>query len=115
MRQNCIYLDNWYSPPRPYTELHKRGTNACRTVQKNRVGLPKDADKKTLKRGETEVQQLPPLTYVIWNDKRDVSVLSNYHARVDMIDTGKQDTKTKLQIIKPNIIHEYNKYMVVVC
>jgi hypothetical protein len=27
-----VYLDNWYSSPRLYTELHKRCTNACETV-----------------------------------------------------------------------------------
>jgi hypothetical protein len=50
------------SSPRLYTELHKRGTNACGTVQENCIALPNDIDKKALKRGEMEVQQLPPLT-----------------------------------------------------
>jgi hypothetical protein len=57
----------------------------------------KDIDKKAVKEtGEVEVWQLPLLTYFMWNDKHDASVLSNYHVRVDMIDTRKQDTKTKL-------------------
>jgi hypothetical protein len=45
-----------------YIELHNRGTNACGTVQENCIGLPKDIDKKALKRGEMEVWQLPPFT-----------------------------------------------------
>jgi hypothetical protein len=31
----------------------------------NCIDLPKDIDKKTLKRGEMEVQQLPPFTYAV--------------------------------------------------
>jgi hypothetical protein len=59
-----VYLDN-------------RGPNARGTVCEKRIDLPKDIDKKALKRGEVEVWQLPLLAYVIRNDKHDVSLLSN--------------------------------------
>ncbi|KAJ4437804.1 hypothetical protein ANN_13742 [Periplaneta americana] len=53
-----------------------------------------------------EVKQLPPLTYVVWCDKREVSVLSNCHARVNMAEIGKERPQ-----FKPDIIHEYNMNM----
>jgi hypothetical protein len=89
-----LYL-KWYSSPRLYIELHNRGTNACGIVRENCLGLPKDVDKKALKRGETEVQQLPLLTRVIGNDKHSVTVLSNCHVMVDMIETNLQISKPR--------------------
>ena len=96
-----VYLDNWYSSPKLFITLHNKGTNACGTVRSNRVGLPKDINVKQLQRGEMEVRQLPPLTYIVWSDK-----LSNCHSRVTM-----SDPKTKMSIFKSNLIHEYNKNM----
>jgi hypothetical protein len=55
-----VYLDNWYSSHRFYTELLNMGT-----VQEKWVGLTRNIGKMVLKRGEMEVQQLPTLTYVI--------------------------------------------------
>ena len=53
-----------------------------------------------------EVFQLPLLTYVLWCDKREVSVLSNCHSRVNMVETGKQDPQ-----FKPDVVQEYNMNM----
>lgn len=106
-----VYLDNWYSSPKLYVALSNRGTNACGTVRTNRVGLPKDIDARALERGEMEVRQLPPLTYIIWKDKRDVTALSNCHSKVHMIDSGKTDYQTKMTLFKPDLIHDYNMNM----
>jgi hypothetical protein len=57
----------WYSSPRLYIELHRRGTNACRMVRENHIGLLMNINKKAVKRGKTEVQQLPLLICFTWN------------------------------------------------
>jgi hypothetical protein len=57
-----LYLDNWYSSPRLYIELHNKSTGVCRTVQEKHIGFSKDIDKKALKRGEMDMHQLQPLT-----------------------------------------------------
>jgi hypothetical protein len=105
-----VYLDIWYSSSRLNIEHHDKGTDVCRRVQKNTYVLQKDIDKKALKRGELEVWQLPPLSCVVEGQMLFICSLQ-LPCQGDLIDTGKQDSKTKLQIFKPDIVHKYNQYM----
>lgn len=68
-----VYLYNWYnSPTQLYNKQYNRSINAYRMVWQKYTGLPKKTDTRALKRGETEVWQLPPKTYIIRNDKCDI-------------------------------------------
>lgn len=51
---------------------------------------------------EMKVFQLPPLTYVLWCEKREVSVFSNCQSRVNTVETGKQDPQ-----FKPDVEQEW--------
>ena len=74
-------------------------TSASGTVRENRVGLHKDINEKTLMRGKMVMRQKALLTnYVIWKDKRTVYALSNCHGRVELVETGKKDYKTKMAL-----------------
>ena len=44
-----IFLDNWFSSPFLFQELHSKRTNVVGTVTKNRKNMPKD-----LRNPETE-------------------------------------------------------------
>ncbi|PSN43548.1 hypothetical protein C0J52_03694 [Blattella germanica] len=53
---------------------------------------------------EIKVFQLPPLTYVLWCEKREVSVFSNCQSRVNTVETGKQDPQ-----FKPDVEQEWGR------
>ena len=106
-----MFLDNWHSSPKHFVALNNRDTNAIGTVRTNTIGLPIKVGANPLHKGEIEVWQLPPLTYITWNDHRQVSMLPNCHSRLEKINTVKSDPVTRQAIFKPDIIQLYNQNM----
>ncbi|XP_018367242.1 PREDICTED: piggyBac transposable element-derived protein 4-like, partial [Trachymyrmex cornetzi] len=104
-----LYIDNWYSSPWLFLTLHNAKTNVCGTVRPNRAKLPK-VNKKEIKNGEMKVFSSPRMTYMLWKDKRLVTMLSTKHAP-EMVVTNKVDYHTKQKKQKPNIVLEYNDNM----
>jgi hypothetical protein len=95
-----VYLDNWYNSPRLYIQLQNMWTSARGRVRKNCTGLLQDRDKKALKSREMEVWKLSSLTYVTWNYKSSVTVLSNCHGGHDWHrKTGSKHKPVEFQIV----------------
>ncbi|XP_066596503.1 piggyBac transposable element-derived protein 4-like [Prorops nasuta] len=107
---HCLYIDNWYSSPDLYNKLYKLKTNVCGTVRKNRKHMPKALESKKLKRGEAAILQCKNISAIKWKDKKDVNMLSTMH-NVQFSDSGKQNYKTKENVIKPTVVLGYNKNM----
>lgn len=105
---HTLYIDNWYSSPTLFKYLYDHRTNACGTVRRNRIGMPKFTKK--LKKGETDTFHTDEIMALAWKDKKDVTMLSTIHNNT-FKPTGKVDYKTKIPISKPECIVDYNKNM----
>ncbi|XP_018396876.1 PREDICTED: piggyBac transposable element-derived protein 4-like [Cyphomyrmex costatus] len=104
-----LYVDNWYSSPWLFQKLHNEKTNVCGIVRANRKHLPK-VDKKKFEKGEMKTFSSSLMTYVVWKDKKLVTMLSTKHSP-EMITTDKVDQRTKMHVQKPNLVLDYNNNM----
>jgi len=102
-----IITDNFYtSVPLAY-ELLKNNTHLVGILRSNRVKLP-EVTKAKLKPNEIVGREnIDGIVIAKWRDKRDVTMLTTRH-NINMVDTGKINKK-KENIIKPQIIIDYNK------
>ena len=101
-----LFVDNFYTSPLLFHDLHDLQISACGTVRSNRRGLPSCAQK--LNCGEVEFKKSRELTFVHWKDKRDVFCLSTFHAtQMEPIVTRRRQEDVE----RPVIITDYNKYM----
>lgn len=106
---HCLYVDNWYTSPDLFLWLYSRSTNACGTVKKNRKNMPEMAEK--LKKGELTFRSTSDkLLAVKYCDKREVYMLTTAYDN-STAPTGKVDRSTGRQIMKPECIVRYNKFM----
>lgn len=105
---HTLVIDNWYSSPNLFLELHKNLTNAYGTVRKNRLGIS-ELNKK-IKKGECVFRSTKNILALKWMDKREVWMISICHFP-NMSDTNKIHYLTKEKIIKPQCVIDYNKTM----
>jgi hypothetical protein len=109
---HILYLDNWYSSPDLYFRLKNGKTNRVGTVRPNRKNMPVQMKgKKKVKRGSASCLYSHGLMAIQWMDRKLVTVISNHHKDLSMTATGKTDRKTRLPIVKPQAIIDYNKCM----
>lgn len=108
-----IYMDNFYSSPRLFTELRSRGFGVCGTLRLNRRGVPPEAKGTLAKGGRRLISVDDSMRIVQWHDKRVVSVLSTLHddSLVTVERRSRQVQGGRQQVEKPEAIVEYNKYM----
>ena len=112
-------MDNYYSGPILYKDLHRKGIGACGTVRVNRKGMPEEWIKNKskqrkgdeMKKGEVRTRDLGAALQ--WKDKRLISMISSIHN--DEIISKRRRTRLvtggREEIRKPVMIDEYNKYM----
>ena len=76
-----IFMDNFFSSPRPFDDLDRCKINSCRTVMPNRRDIPHDFGPKQLKlkRGEVRVRTRGGVTTLVWKDRREVYTLTWAH------------------------------------
>jgi len=76
-----IFMDNFFSSPRLFDDLDRRKLNSCGTVRPNRRDMPRDFGPKRLKlkRGDVRVRTRGGLTALVWNDRREVYMLTWTH------------------------------------
>ncbi|CAF3954761.1 unnamed protein product, partial [Rotaria sp. Silwood1] len=76
-KDHSLFVDNYYSSPVLFEYIHQYKTGACRTVQKNRTGLPiyEEIDEP----GEQVLYHTDNLLALQWHDKDDAMMLSTLH------------------------------------
>ena len=80
-RGHKLYMDNFISSPELFDDLVKKQIYCHGTVRPNRKGMPQDLKPKTtkMKRGDIRVGTSADLTAILWQDKRDVCMMTNIH------------------------------------
>ena len=101
----CIFMDNWYSSPGLFRELHMKQTDAVGTVRLSRKNMPGELKNKIVV-GQTIACYSKDMMVVKWMDKREVSVLSTFHRNdMNIVHNHRGDKE------KPNAILLYNNNM----
>lgn len=108
-RGHHVYMDNYYTSPELFEELHYRDTFACGTCRSNRKNMSKAVSAAKLKKGEAVFRRSGPLLCFKWHEKRDVTMLSTIHEAC-MVETNKTDAEGN-KIMKPESVYYYCKKM----
>ena len=107
-----FFCDNFFTSPKLFTELHSRGLYACGTVRQDRRGCPNELKGIVLQRGESLFRQCGNLTATVWQDKRQVSILSTLSDPTSMESvSGRERDGSKVSVPCPTSIITYNKHM----
>ena len=48
-----VYMDNFYTSPALFKDMHERGFESCGTIRSSRVGISDDIRSAKLKKGES--------------------------------------------------------------
>ena len=104
-----VYLDNYYSSPELFLELHYLETFCCGTVRSQRKNLPLAVTKVKLKnKGDCVFRRNGPLLCLAWKEKKkakNVTMLTTIHEAV-MVETGKTDFFGN-KVEKPEAVYYY--------
>ena len=100
-----LYTDNYYTSPQLVKYLIDNGTCLVGTLRKNRKHLPKF--QAINRRGTIQKQESNGILVLQWTDKRQVLLLSTIH-RGEMKETGKKDRRPGENILKPDVVNDYN-------
>ena len=105
-----VYLDNYYSSPELFSELHDLETFCCGTVCSLRKNLPIAVTKVKLKnKGDCVFRRNGPLLCLAWKEKKkakkNVTMLTTIHEDV-MVETGKTDFFGN-KVEKPEAVYYY--------
>ena len=106
-KDHHVYMDNYYSSPDLFFELHDKECFTCGTCRKNRKkNLPKAVTTAKLKqKGDCVFRRDGPLLCLKWREKKDVFMLSIIHEAV-FVETGKVD-RAGNKIEKPEAVYYY--------
>ena len=101
-----VYMDNYYTSPELFSELHYKETFACGTCRSNQKNMPKSVTKAKLKqKGQCVFRRNGPLLCIKWKEKKDVVMLSTVHEAI-FVETGRIDREGK-KIEKPECVYYY--------
>lgn len=114
-----VYMDNFYTSPKLFRDLHALKFGACGTYRDNNKDCPSttlNILSKTSHRGDFRWIRDGPLVFVKWMDAQEVSVCSTIHAafngetihRKIKTTKGTWDTQT---FPCPTPVLKYNQYM----
>jgi hypothetical protein len=81
------------------------------TMRANR-GIPRylEGESKHLKKGQSAFRWKGDIMVQVWRDKRLVRMISTIH-ELTIVNTGRKDRKTNMEIEKPYAVFQYNKFM----
>jgi len=102
---HTLYTNNWYTSPILSMYLHKKKTNTCGTVRRNRRGMP-PFKKTKFQPGQTESKHTGEMLTIKWMDHREVHMLTTKHED-EQLPIQKHGKVT----MKPKCVKEYNKNM----
>lgn len=105
-----VYMDNYYTSPELFEELHGRETFACGTVRGNRKNLPIAVTGPKFKTvGDCVFRRNRALLCFKWHEKKDVTMLTTIHEAI-MVETGKLNRLGE-KIEKPEAVYYYCQRM----
>ena len=106
-----IYQDSFYNGVRLAQTFLDRNVSVCGTVRANR-GIPRDpeGEGKRLNKVQSLFWRKGDVMVPVWKDKRLVEMISMiYDATI--VNTGRKDRKTSMEIKKSNAVVQYSKFM----
>ena len=105
-----VYQDNYYNSVRLTQTLLQRNVRVCGTMRANRV-IPRDLeeDGKQLKEWQSAFRRKGDVMVQVWKDKRLMRMISTIHDAT-IVNTGRKDRKTNMDIKKPYAVVRYNKF-----
>jgi len=107
-----VFCDNFFTSPRLFEELLSHHIYACGTVRCDRLGFPEVLRGLSLERGKHKFQQRGNLTALVWQDKRQVNVLSTLHNPDDVASVRRKEKNGSQTTLNcPTAITTYNQYM----
>ncbi|XP_049882739.1 piggyBac transposable element-derived protein 4-like [Pectinophora gossypiella] len=104
-----LFMDNFYNSIALTRFLKSKKTDVVGTLNRRRVDCPQDIkaiNEKRMERGAVVSRHCGDVSVVAWKDVKLVTTVSTYH-NADMA----QGRRAGQAIMKPNVIHEYNKFM----
>ena len=107
-----VFCDNFFTSPTLFAELLQHGLYACGTVRIDRREFPAELKGLRLERGCHDFRQKGKLSAIIWQDKRQVSVLSTLTTPDETLPIRRKErdgTATTLRC--PTAITTYNMHM----
>ena len=112
-KNHHVYFDNFFSSPKLLQDLQNEGTYACSTVRAGRVGLPPSSRRKLKREGKMICEQKGNLVYTIWQDKRDVNILSTnfYPLSPKTVKERRKRNGDVVRVEKPACVDLYNNSM----
>ena len=105
------YQANFYNCVRLAQTLLDRNMRVCSTTRANR-GVPRDlqGEGKRLEKGHSAFWRKGDVMVQVWKDKRLMQMISTIHDTT-VVNTGRKDRKTSLEIKKPYAAVQYIKFM----
>ncbi|XP_021941602.1 piggyBac transposable element-derived protein 4-like [Zootermopsis nevadensis] len=108
-REHTVWMDNFYNSPDLARFMKSKKTDCVGTLRANRKNVPPEVKNKKLNKGEHYGQHSGDVAVLAWQDKKRVTMLSTYH-KDDMCVTI---NKAKREEIKPLVVRDYNKNMLI--
>ena len=105
------YQANFYNSVKLAQTLLDRNMRVCSTTRANR-GIPCDLQGEgiCLEKGHSAFWRKGDVMVQVWKDKRLVQMISTIHDAT-VVNTGRKDAKTKVEIKKPFAAVQYNKFV----
>ena len=113
-KNHHVFMDNFFSSPKLFTEMEQKGIYCCGTVRLNRKGLPAELKRKGLvkNQGDFVIYQKGNLTATAWKDKKQVNFLSTNcdPSEIDTVSRRQKDG-SRVDIVCPVVSKRYTMYM----
>ena len=113
-----VYFDNWFTSIDLVNELKLRGIYSVGTIRQNRLFGCHLKTEKTLKKEKRSsysyvLEANSNIQVVRWYDNRAVTLISSYLPVPPEDEARRYDRKEKefVNIVRPNVVREYNKFM----
>ena len=108
----AVFCDNFFSSPVLFDHLMQRGIYACGTVRQDHRGFPGELVGLRMQRGEFHYRRRDNLVATVWQDKRQVSMLSTFtKPDVTTSVTRRQRDGSHISISIPEAVSVYNSNM----
>ena len=111
---HVLVMDRYYNSVSLFEHLHReQKTLAVGTAMSNRKFFPKDLKLgKKAARGEMDFQCRQNISVCVWQDRKPIMFLSNYHDPTDAQVTNRRNKDgTQIQLPIPKAAKDYNQYM----